>query len=271
VSGRTTACVEGASNGEKRWQVVVPKGLQEAVLKAMHRTAGSGHFGVTKTLRRLRQVCYWGQCRRDVEDFCRRCDPCMARKGPPVRSHAPLQQFPVGVPMERVAVDVVGPLPLSNRGNRYVLTAIDYFTKWTEAYALPDQEAVTVTDALVAGMFSRFGVPESLQSDQGRNFESRVFASMCTQLGMHKTHLPLAASERRTSREIPSHHGPAAGHPHVSALGRASAPCAHGMSLCCPGVLSLFSCPPHVRERASHPCRFGVWSATGFPGHSSRA
>ena len=175
------------ATGEERWQVVVPKGLREGVLKAMHGAAGSGHFGVRKTLRRLRQSFYWGQCRRDVEDFCRRCDPCTARKGPSGRSHAPLQQFPVGAPMERVAVDVVGPLPRSDRGNRYVLSAIDYFTKWPEAYALPDQEAETIVDALVGGMFSRFGVPETLHSDQGRNFESRVFASMCERLGMHKT------------------------------------------------------------------------------------
>ena len=78
--------------------------------------------------------------------------------------------------MERVAVDVVGPLPRSDRGNRFVLTAIDYFSKWPEAYAIPDQEAETVADALLEGMLSHFGVPETLHSDQGRTFESRVFS-----------------------------------------------------------------------------------------------
>ncbi|KAK6304839.1 hypothetical protein J4Q44_G00254250 [Coregonus suidteri] len=130
---------------------------------------------------------YWGQHKRDVEDFCRRCDNCTARKGPPGRSHAQLQQFPAGAPMERVGVDVVGPFPTTDSGNRWVLTAMDYFTKWPEAYALPDQEAETIVDALTAGMFSRFGAAESIHSDQGRNFESRVFATMCERLGMHKT------------------------------------------------------------------------------------
>jgi len=59
--------------------------------------------------------------------------------------------------MERVVVDVVGPLPRSDKGNRYVLSAIDYFTKWLETYALPDQEAETVVDSLLGGMFSHFG------------------------------------------------------------------------------------------------------------------
>ena len=175
------------ATGEKRWQVVVPRRRQEAVLQAMHGAAGSGHFGVTKTLRRVRQAFYWGRLRRDVEDFCRCCDLCTARKGPPGRSRAQLQQFPVGEPMQRLGVDVLGPLPLTERGNRYILAAVDYFTKWPEAYALKDQEAETIVDALVEGIISRLGVPESIHSDQGRNFESRIFATMCTRLGITKT------------------------------------------------------------------------------------
>lgn len=89
--------------------------------------------------------------------------------------------------MERVAVDIMGPFPRTDRGNRFVLVAMDYFTKWPEAYAIPDQEAETVADALVEGMFSRFGAAEVIHSDQGRNFESAVFSAMCERLGMRKT------------------------------------------------------------------------------------
>lgn len=89
--------------------------------------------------------------------------------------------------MERVAVDIMGPFPRTDKGNRYVLAAMDYFTKWPEAYAIPDQEAETVTDAMVEGMFSRFGAAEVVHSDQGRNFESAVFTAMCERLGMKKT------------------------------------------------------------------------------------
>lgn len=95
-------------------------------------------------------------------------------------------QLVVGAPMERVAVDVMGLFSCTDRGNHYVLAAMDYFTKWPEAYVLPDQEAETVVDALVEGLFSQFGAAETIRSDQGRNFESRVSATMCEQLGMHK-------------------------------------------------------------------------------------
>ncbi|KAI4872035.1 hypothetical protein NFI96_006518 [Prochilodus magdalenae] len=89
--------------------------------------------------------------------------------------------------MERVAVDILGPFPRSDKGNRYVLVAMDYFTKWPESYAIPDQEAETVADALVEGMFSRFVAAEVIHSDQGRNFESGVFSAMCERLGIQKT------------------------------------------------------------------------------------
>lgn len=63
--------------------------------------------------------------------------------------------------MDRVGVDVLGPLPRSRHGNRFVLVAIEYFTKRPEAYALPDQEAERVVEALVQGMFSRFGTHQN--------------------------------------------------------------------------------------------------------------
>ncbi|MGH0116107.1 UNVERIFIED_CONTAM: hypothetical protein FKN15_023140 [Acipenser sinensis] len=88
---------------------------------------------------------------------------------------------------ERVAVDVLGPFPRSEMGNRFVLVALDYFTKWPEAYALADQEAETVAEALLEGFFSRFGISQELHSAQGRNFESRVFAEMCRRMGIQKT------------------------------------------------------------------------------------
>ena len=60
-----------------------------------------------------------------------------------------MKQYVVGAPMERIAMDILGPLPMTPRSNRYVLVVSDYFTKWTEAYAQPNQEATTIADKLV--------------------------------------------------------------------------------------------------------------------------
>jgi hypothetical protein len=64
---------------------------------------------------------------------------------------------------------------------------MDYFTKWPEAYAIPNQEAATVVEALVTNFFCRFGVPRELHSDQGRNFESRLMQEVLELLGVNKT------------------------------------------------------------------------------------
>ena len=74
-----------------------------------------------------------------------------------------------------------------HNGNEYILVIRDYFTKWMEAYAIPDQQAETVATKVVQEFVCRFGVPLELHSDQGRNFESTVFREMCKILGITKT------------------------------------------------------------------------------------
>ena len=87
--------------------------------------------------------------------------------------------------MERMALDIVGPLPRTKQGNKYILVVADYFTRWVEVYGLPNTEASTVAKVLVNEWICRFGAPYAIHSDQGRNFESQLFAELCTLLGIH--------------------------------------------------------------------------------------
>eukprot|EP00731_Ephydatia_muelleri_P032812 Em0024g356a len=82
----------------------------------------------------------------------------------------------------------MGPLPETEKGNKYVLVAADCFTKWVEVYGIPNQEAVTVAVKLVAEMFCRFSPPEQVHSDQGRQFESELLKQICNLLQIKKTH-----------------------------------------------------------------------------------
>ncbi|KAJ8332909.1 hypothetical protein SKAU_G00418050 [Synaphobranchus kaupii] len=153
-----------------------PGALCPHVLQIVHGSLGAGHYGNAQTLHCLRGRFYWPGCRRDVELHVYCCDSCTAQRGLTQCSHAPLQQYLVGAPMERVGVDILEPFPVTDSGNRY-------FT-WPEAYAVPDQSANTTAERLVEEMFARFGAPAKLHSDQGRNFEAQVFGEVCRRLGV---------------------------------------------------------------------------------------
>ncbi|UYV65370.1 K02A2.6-like, partial [Cordylochernes scorpioides] len=178
---------ESADGRSTKMQLVVPEVKIPCVLREVHSGASGSHFGVTKTLRKVRERFYWVYCREDVENWCRRCTTCAASKGPQTRSRGKMREYNVGAPFERIAIDVAGPFPVTEDGNKYLLVAMDYFTKWPEVYAIPNQEAATVARVLVDNLICRFGVPLELHSDQGRNFESEIFRELCQVLGIWKT------------------------------------------------------------------------------------
>lgn len=178
---------ESPDGKQIRMQLLVPKKRVKMLLTEMHGGISGGHLGINKTIEKVRHRFYWPQCRQDVEEFCRTCDDCGATKGPQTRSKGPMRQYIVGAPFERIAIDIAGPFPVSEDGNKYILVAMDYFSKWPEAYAIPNMEAKTVARVIVDQWVSRFGVPLQLHSDQGRNFESAVFKDVCEILGIDKT------------------------------------------------------------------------------------
>ena len=98
-----------------------------------------------------------------------------------------LPNIKVGIPLQLVAVDILNPFPESEKGNSYILVIGDYFTRWMEAYPIPNQEAVTVAQVLTQEFFFRFCSPEQLHSDQGKQFESELVAEVCKLLGILKT------------------------------------------------------------------------------------
>ena len=90
--------------------------------------------------------------------------------------------------MDRLASDIMGELPLTESGNRYILVVSDYVTRWTEAFPMRNMEARTVAKIRVEQVFTRFGVPYTIHSDQGRQNESELFKEMCNLLQIKKRH-----------------------------------------------------------------------------------
>ncbi|KRX42021.1 Gypsy retrotransposon integrase-like protein 1, partial [Trichinella sp. T6] len=174
-----------AEEGAK--QALVPRALRNEVLQSMHDSRYAGHLGERRTLARVRSRFYWPGMSGDVHTWCRTCTQCARRKGPTKNNRAPMQAMAAGYPLQRVGMDILGPLEKTPSGNRYVLVLTDYFTKWTAAFPLANMEASTVAKVLVEKYVAYFGAPDCLHSDQGRSFEASVVLEMCRLFGIKKT------------------------------------------------------------------------------------
>jgi len=168
------------------WQVIMPKNMRVDFLSQVHDHKTVGHLGMEKTRRRVMQRAYWFNWRDGVDQFCRECKLCASRKPPARRLKAPMQQHNTGVTMERVSMDILGPLPKSDSENKFILLVCDYFTKWVEAFPTPNQEARTVAERFVKEFVCRYGVPRRIFTDQGSNFQSELFKEVCELLDIDK-------------------------------------------------------------------------------------
>jgi len=179
VDGVTLVC--DVSGG--RWRPLVPSAWREKIFSSLHSLA---HPGIRASRRMISARFVWKGMAADVATFCRSCLACQRAKAGG-QSAAPLQQIPIPVKrFSHIHVDLVGPLPVSAAGHKYILTAIDRTTRWMEAVPLVDISAAAIADSLVAGWISRFGLPDTITSDKGVQFTSSVWAALCGRHGIKK-------------------------------------------------------------------------------------
>lgn len=175
-----------APTGEEQIQVVVPSSLVPELLQRLHGGPTAAHFSAERVWEKARQSCYWPFMLRDIRRWCEQCVACQTRRSPVPKQKVPMGGFLVDHPLQRVATDILE-LPVTSRGNRYILVVEDYFTKFVNLYVLPNQSAQTVACCLFEDYVLVHGVPEALHSDQGRQFEAEVVQSLCRLLGIKKT------------------------------------------------------------------------------------
>jgi hypothetical protein len=234
---------ENDSGTKTTWQLVVPAQLQDSVIYHHHDVRHGGHFDAKKTLAKIRLAYYWARMSSQVARYCKVCDGCTGRKTGKRKFRAPLQSYKAGAPWVRVSVDLMGPLTKTKKGNKYIMVVTDQFSKWTEAYAIKNKEAVTVAKHFTDNWCNTNGPPRILHSDQGNEFTADVFVRMCKLLGIDKT---------RTSAYHPEGNG------QVERYNRTM------------GALLAIYCDEHYRDWDTHlpylaaAYRSTVHSSTGF-------
>ena len=158
-------------------QLVIPTPFRKAVLTLAHKIPLAGHLGWKKTAARVMQRFYWPTLFHDVKQLCKTCPECQ-KTAAHRKLRAPLIPLPImEEPFRRIAMDIVGPLPRSRSGNRYILVICDYVTRYPEAIPLRSIDAEHVAEELLK-FFSRVGVPQEILTDQGSNFTSKLLAEL---------------------------------------------------------------------------------------------
>ena len=167
-------------------QLIVPFIQRQEFIRLAHEGVTGGHLGRRRTQDQVRRRAYWPGWSEDVRRFLRCCQPCAGyHRGAPPRQVKMMTPM-VGAPFERISVDITGPFPRSARGNVYMVTVMDHFTKWAEAIPLRNHTAETVAHALLVNVFSRLGFPLQLLTDRGPEFESELFQELCRYMGIDK-------------------------------------------------------------------------------------
>ncbi|KAK7877977.1 hypothetical protein WMY93_031357, partial [Mugilogobius chulae] len=183
LDGLLYRTVYSAPMGTVLRQVVVPISLVPEILHHLHGGPVSAHFSAERVWERARALCYWPSMLTDIRQWCEQCLPCQTRKAPTSKHRAPMGGLQTVRPFQRVAMDILE-LPVTSKGNRYVLVVEDYFSKFVNLYAMPNQTAQTVAQCLFDDYVIVHGVPETVHSDQGRQFEADVVQKLCVLLDM---------------------------------------------------------------------------------------
>ena len=177
--------------GDSIFQIVVPSKFHSLVLQVSQDKCG--HMGVLKTYDRILCHFFWPCLKRDVASYIKTCHTCQLT-GKPNQSIKPVPLCPIlaiGQPFEHLIIDCVGPLPRSRA--IYLLTVMCQNTRYPAAYPLRTITTKSVVRALTQ-FISIFGIPKVIQSDQGSNFSSHLFAQVLKQLRVKRVSLPRAES-----------------------------------------------------------------------------
>lgn len=158
-------------------RIVIPYNKKNDILQLAHNHPLSGHLGQTNTFFRLRQKYYWPGMYSDIQQYIINCDICQKRSKD--RIPHPIQSSKIlPKPFYHISIDILGPLPITLQGNRYVVLSMDYFSKWPEARSLPHADAFHICEFIYEDIICRHGVPQEVTSDRGSEFCNELLQTL---------------------------------------------------------------------------------------------
>jgi Integrase zinc binding domain/Integrase core domain len=157
----------------------------EPVLFMFHNDPTAAHFATDAMFDKIRSRYFWPQMYEEIRAYVQACDQCQ-RRGRSKKNQV-LHPIPVNTPFYQIGIDFVGPLPLTAQGNRYIIVAMDYLTKWPEAKPVPVATAEQVANFLYEDIIGRHGCPIKILSDQGTHFKNNMIAHLMKKFQIKQT------------------------------------------------------------------------------------
>lgn len=162
----------------------VPPPKRALIIKEAHASPLGGHGGIYQTLERLSQF-WWPSMRDETRDYVTSCEVCQRNKTPRTKPSGTMHSFEATEPLRLVALDCLGPLTTTARNNKHLILAVDSFTRFIDARALPDIKSATVAE-FFADYCGRYGVPHEFITDNASTFKNVIVAGVIETFGAHK-------------------------------------------------------------------------------------
>ena len=156
-------------------RLVLPKQWHRKLYQELHENMG--HLGADRVIDLARERFYWPFMRTDITHYVNNVCHCLNQRKPTTHTRAPLQPINSTAPFQLVSLDFVHLEP-SSGGYQYILAIMDHYTRFAQAYATRDKSAKTAADKLFNDFILRFGFPETIHHDQGREFENKLFYNL---------------------------------------------------------------------------------------------
>ena len=148
----------------------------EGVLWMLHDHPTAGHFGINATYEKVKERYYWKNMLKDIEIYVKSCDKCQKRGKSNKKNE--LHIIEIREPFYQIGIDFVRPLPITNNGNKYIIVAMDYFTKWPEARAVKEATAKETSKFIIEEIICRHGCPQKIISDRGSHFNNELIKEL---------------------------------------------------------------------------------------------
>src|ERR1044072_2706106 len=160
----------------KNGRRIVPRSQVLRLISIFHDLPTAGHQSKDAVWEQMKQRYQWDGMYKDIVDYVKTCYECQMRGGP--KKNNPIRMIPPMDLVQRWRIDIVRPLPTTEDGTRYIVVAMDYFSRWPEARPLKHANATTVATFIYEEIIYRYGPPKVIQSNQGTHFVNQVIEQL---------------------------------------------------------------------------------------------